>query len=100
MASTDPAVALLQFNLGTAAAFDQRIFPIAYYEEDGNLNKGRYLIKATLEEMAEIHQLGIDLNENDDFIVNTRVRLEESVLVYGPHTSVHVSVVCRSNRKD
>jgi hypothetical protein len=95
----DPTVAILPIDLGTAAAFDQRIFPLAYYECDDNFSKGSFLIKATLEEMAEINQLGIDLNKNINFIFNTRLKLEASVLVHGPHASVHVSVVCRRNRK-
>jgi hypothetical protein len=93
MASTDPTVAILQINLGTAAAFDQNVFPLAYYEEDGNFSKGSFLIKATLKEMEEINKLGIDLNQNEDFIFNTRLKLEASVLIHGPHTSAHMSVV-------
>jgi hypothetical protein len=94
MAPTDPAVAILAIDLGPAAAFDQNEFPLAYYNDGGdNLSKGGLLIKATLQEMEEIKQLGIDLNNNVDFIYNTRLKLEASVLIHGPHTSAHVSVV-------
>ena len=100
MASTDPPVAILPIDLGPAAAFDQNLFPLAYYECDDNFSKGSFLIKATVEEMAEINRLGIDLNKSVNFIYNTRLKLEASVLIHCPHTSVHVSAVCRRNRKD
>ena len=94
MVSTDPAVAILPIDLGTAAAFDQNVFPLAYYEHGGDkLSKGSFLIRATLQEMEKIKQLGIDLNKNDDFIFSTRVKLETSVLIHVPHMSAHVSVV-------
>ena len=94
MAPTDPAVAILAIDLGTAAAFDQNDFPLAYYDDGGdNLSKGSLLIKATLQEMEDIKQLGIDLNKNEDFIYNTRLKLEASVLIHGPHPSADVSVV-------
>lgn len=81
MGSTDPATVIIPFDLGTAAAFDQNVFPLAYYEDDGdNLSKGSLLIKATLEEMEKIKELGIDLNKNEDFIYRTRLRIEASVL--------------------
>ncbi|KAF8124912.1 hypothetical protein EV363DRAFT_1353051 [Boletus edulis] len=77
MGSTDPTTAILPIALGTAAAFDQSVFPLAYYEEDGgNLGKGSFLIRATLEEMEKIKQLGVDLNKNEDFIFNTRLNIE------------------------
>ncbi|KAG8214206.1 hypothetical protein J3R82DRAFT_10999 [Butyriboletus roseoflavus] len=76
MASTDPAAAILPIDLGAASAYSQRIFPLAYYEPGNNVTKGSILIKATLEEMEKIKELGIDLNKNDDFIFNTRLKLE------------------------
>ncbi|KAF8441722.1 hypothetical protein L210DRAFT_2088780 [Boletus edulis BED1] len=80
MGSTDPTTAILPIALGTAAAFDQSVFPLAYYEEDGgNLGKGSFLIRATLEEMEKIKQLGVDLNKNEDFIFNTRLNIEVSL---------------------
>lgn len=83
----DPAVAILPIDLGTAAAFDQNVFPLAYYEDGGdNLSKGNLLIRATLQEMEKIKQLGIDLNQTDDFIFRTRLKIEESVLARGPHS--------------
>ena len=81
MGSTDPTTAVIPLNLGTAASFDQNIFPLAYYEECDNLSKGSFLIKATLKEMEEIKKLGIDLNNTDDFIFNTRLKVEASVLL-------------------
>lgn len=90
MVSTDPAVAILSIDLGTAAAFDQDDFPLAYYEDGGdNVSKGSLLIRATLQEMEDIRQLGIDLNQNDDFIYNTRLKIEASVLIHYPHMSAH-----------
>ncbi|KAF8557406.1 hypothetical protein OG21DRAFT_1520484 [Imleria badia] len=68
--------AIIRLPLGIAAKFDQKVFPVAYYEQDGDLNKGSFLIKVTLEEMENIGQLGIDLNENEDFIYNTRLNVE------------------------
>ncbi|KAN0091509.1 hypothetical protein V8E55_005075 [Tylopilus felleus] len=76
MGSTGPATAIVPINLGTAAAFDQSVFPLAYYEGGNNLSKGTFLIRATLDEMEKIAQLGIDLNKNEDFIFNTRLNLE------------------------
>ena len=93
MASTDPTVAILPIDLGTAAAFDQNVFPLAYYEHGGDkLSKGSFLIRATLQEMEKIRQLGIDLNENEDLIYNTRLKLDASVLIRGSHTFAHMSV--------
>jgi len=78
MASTDSAVAILPIDLGTAAAFDQNVFPLAYCEDGGdNLSKGNLLIRATLQEMEKIKQLGIDLNQTDDFIFRTRIKVED-----------------------
>ena len=91
MDSTDPATAVIQLDLGTAASFDPNIFPLAYYEECGNLSKGTFLIKATLKEMEEIKKLGIDLNNTDDFIFNTRLKVEASVL-FMTHTCL---LICR-----
>ena len=93
MSSTDPAAAIIPVDLGAASAYDQRIFPLAYYNQSDNLSKGSVLIKATLDEMKKIKQLGIDLNENEDFIFNTRLKLEASVLTHGIRTSAHVVVV-------
>jgi len=56
---------------------DPSIFPAEYYAEDNNLDKGIILIRATLEEMKKINQLGIDLNKNEGFLFNTRVELED-----------------------
>ena len=92
-ASTDPAIAIIHIDLGPAAAFDQNVFPLAYYECGDNFSKGSFLIKATLEEMEEIKRLGIDLNKNEDFIFNTRLTIEALVLIRGPHMSAHASVV-------
>lgn len=45
MASTDPTAAIPSIDLGTAAAFDQNVFPLAYYKEGGdNLSKGSLLL--------------------------------------------------------
>ncbi|KAF8134311.1 hypothetical protein EV363DRAFT_1161194 [Boletus edulis] len=78
MGSTDPATAIIPFDLGTAAAFDRTIFPLAYYEDGDNLSKGTLLIKATLDEMDTIKELGMELlNRNDDFIFNTRLKVED-----------------------
>lgn len=90
---TDPAAAILPINLGTASAYDQLIFPLAYYAPGDDLSKGSVLIKATLEEMEKIKQLGIDLNQNADFIFDTRLKLEALVLIHGIHTSTHDIVV-------
>lgn len=84
--------AIIRLPLGTAAKFDQRVFPLAYYEQGDDLSKGSFLIKSTLEEMEKIKELGVDLNENQDFIYNTRLNVQESVLVDGLHLSAHVSV--------
>lgn len=93
MGSTDPAGAILPINLGAASVYDQRIFPLAYHVPGNNLTKGSILIRATLEEMEKIKQLGVDLNRNQDFIFDTRLTLEASVLVHGIHASAHVVVV-------
>lgn len=93
MGSEDPAAAIISMDLGTAAAFDQTVFPLAYYEAGDNFAKGTLLIRATLDEMEAIKNLGIDLNKNDDFIFNTRLRVEASVLQnsFTAYTSAHVS---------
>lgn len=94
MSSTDSTNAILQIDLGTAATFDQNIFPLAYYEDcGGNFSKGCLLIRATLEEMEKIQQLGIDLNENEDFIFDTRLNLEASVHFHDTDIFAHVSAV-------
>lgn len=93
MGSTDSAAVILPINLGAASTYDQRIFPLAYYVPGDDLTKGSILIKATLEEMKKIRRLGIDLNKNEDFVFNTRLTLEASVLIYDMHTSPHVIVV-------
>lgn len=87
MNSTGPATAILSIDLGTAAAYDQNIFPLAYYEAEGKFEKGVVLIRATLEEMTSIRDLGVDLEGNADFFFNTRLKLEESVLniIYSSH---------------
>ena len=90
----DPAAAILPIDLGAASAFDQLIFPLAYYVPADDISKGSVLIKATLEEMDKIRQLGIDLNENANFIFNTRLTLEASVPIHGIRCHyVHVIVV-------
>ncbi|KAF8426173.1 hypothetical protein L210DRAFT_3566203 [Boletus edulis BED1] len=78
MGSTDPATAIIPIDLGTVAAFDQDVFPLAYYEGGGdNLSKGTFLIKATLGEVEKIKKLGTELlNNNDDFLFNTRLKVE------------------------
>lgn len=93
MGSTDPTAAILSVDLGTASTFDPDVFPLAYYAAGDNLSKGSILIRATLKEMEAIKQLGIDLNNNGDFIFNTRVTLEASVLIRSLHMSAHVIVV-------
>ena len=62
---------------GPIAAFDQRVYPDIYYETEGHLNKGVVLIRSSLEEMEKIGALGIDLNQNDEFIYNTRLKIQE-----------------------
>ena len=89
MDSTDSTTVILECDLGDVASFDPLIFPRAYYECEGNLDKGCFLIEATLDEMNAIKELGIDLNKNGNFIYNTRLKLEASVLVYGPCMSAH-----------
>ncbi|KAG9308565.1 hypothetical protein JVU11DRAFT_11780 [Chiua virens] len=69
--------AFTRLDLGTTDDYDQHDFPFAYYEAKDDFGRGCALIKATLDEMKEIRQLGIDLNENEDFIYNTRVGLDE-----------------------
>ncbi|KAF8421139.1 hypothetical protein L210DRAFT_598255 [Boletus edulis BED1] len=76
MSPTDSANAIFPIDLGNAAAFDQNVFPLTYYKQEGNLNKGNFLIKATLEEMEKIREQGIDLNKNLDFIYDTRLNVE------------------------
>lgn len=85
MGSTDTTAAILPIDLGAAFAYDPLIFPLAYHVPGNDLTKGSVLIKATLEEMGKIRQLGIDLNKNEDFIFNTRLKLETSVLIHGIH---------------
>lgn len=93
MGSTNPATAIIPVDFGIASAFDQNIFPLEYYEPGDNVSKGSLLIKATLEEMAKIAQLGIDLNQNEDFIFDTRLSVEASVLRQVPHVSAQVFIV-------
>lgn len=94
MSSTNPTTAIVPLDLGTAAAFDQSIFPLAYYESSDNFSKGTFLIKATLDEMAKIQELGTELlNKHQDFIFNTRMKVEELVLTHRSYTSAHMSVV-------
>ena len=94
MSSTDPAIAILPIDLGTADAFDRNVFPLAYYEDSGdNFSKGCFLIRATLEEMNKINQLRIDLNKNEDFIFNTRVKLEALVSIHIPTRIADISSV-------
>ena len=71
--------AIIPLELGAAAEFNPEIFPRAYYDAGDNYNKGVVLIRATLNEMRVIGQLGIDLKENAEFIVGTRAELDESV---------------------
>ena len=80
------SIAILECDLGDVASFDPDIFPRAYYECEGNLNKGCVLIEATLDEMKAIKKLGIDLNKNEDFIFDTRVELQASVNSFTAHT--------------
>ena len=89
MSPTNPVNAIFRIDLGTAAAFDQNDFPLAYYHQDSDLNKGSFLIRATLDEMEKIRQLGIDLSENQGFIFDTRLSIEASVFKYDPHMSAH-----------
>ena len=91
MDSTGPTTAIIRCNLGTAAAFDQTVFPVGYYEAGSNFGKACFLLEATVDEMATIAQLGIDLNKNDGFIFGTRVKVDESVLVHAPHTFANVN---------
>ncbi|KAF8421141.1 hypothetical protein L210DRAFT_3766173 [Boletus edulis BED1] len=75
MSSTNPADAIIPTDLGTAGAFDQSLLPLEYAGQEGDLNKGSFLIRATLEELAKIRELGIDLN-NLDFIFDTRLNYD------------------------
>lgn len=77
MDPTASTTAILPFDLGPAALFDPEIFPRAYYEAGDKFSKGVVLINATLDEMRTIGQLGIDLNRNEEFIFNTRLKLDE-----------------------
>ena len=91
MDSTGSTAAVIQYdNLGIAAAFDQSIFPVGYYEADNNFGKGCFLLEATLEEVEKVAQ-DIDLNKNHDFLFDTRIKVTESVLIHILHTSTHVS---------
>lgn len=86
MSPTNPVGAICRINLGTAATFDQNDFPLVYYQQD---NKGSFLIRATLDEMEKVRQLGTDLSDNEDFISDTRLNIEGSVFIYDPHMSIH-----------
>ncbi|KAF8421142.1 hypothetical protein L210DRAFT_3573138 [Boletus edulis BED1] len=78
MSSANPAIAIIPVDLGTAAAFDQNIFPLAYYSCPDDFSKGSFLIRSTVEEMDNIYELGIDLNNHDDdFAFNTRVKVAD-----------------------
>lgn len=93
MGPPDPSNAIIPMNFGIAAAFDQRDFPLAYYLQEGNFNKGRFLMRATLDELKNLWELGIDFEKNEDFKAGTKEGIQESVLIYGPHISIDVSVV-------
>jgi hypothetical protein len=64
MASTDPTVAILQSTSALLPRLTKMFFLLRIMNDGGdNLSKGSFLIKATLKEMEEIKQLGIDLNK-------------------------------------
>ena len=73
---------ILPLDLGAAAKYDQHVFPLAYHDGlGGNAGKGSLLLAATLEEMVKIKELGIDLSKNDEFLLNTRIKYEASVVI-------------------
>ena len=94
--SSEATTVILPLDLGAAAKYDQHVFPLAYHDGlGGNVNKGSLLLSATLEEMVKIKELGIDLSNSDEFLFNTRIKYESSVVIdrLTPHQFIWCSCV-------
>jgi len=75
--SEESVTVILPFNLGAAAKYDQHVFPLSVHDgPSSDVSKGIILLSATLEEMARIKELGIDLSRSHEFVFNTRVKYE------------------------
>ena len=79
MANSEPATVILPFNLGAASKYEEHIFPLAYHHVEGTVEKGRLLLSATLDEMINMAEMGIDLDTDTRFRVDFKVELEKSV---------------------
>lgn len=72
-----PIKVIFRLKLGAASKYEEGIFPVEYYNADGAMEKGSFLLSATLDEMINIATMGIDLNTDKRFQFNARAEYEK-----------------------
>ena len=78
MARSEPTTVIFSLNLGSASKYEKDIFPLAYHDAGNTVEKGRLLLSATLDEMVNIAEMGIDFNTDKRVQSNARYRYEVS----------------------
>lgn len=82
MAPSSSTTVILPLDLGAANKFEENVFPLAYHDGVSNIvNKGSLLLSATLDEMLKIKEMGVDLSSNPQFLLNTKLKYEEFVVI-------------------
>lgn len=83
MALSGSTTVILPLDLGAASNFEESNFPLAYHSGpiSNTVNKGSLLLSATLDEILKIKDLGVDLSSNPQFLLNTKLKYEECVVV-------------------
>ncbi|KAG9309317.1 hypothetical protein JVU11DRAFT_10805 [Chiua virens] len=81
MAGSEPTTVIFHINLGDASKYDEGVFPREYYNAGNALSKGSVLLSATLEEMAKIAEMGIDLKKDPRFARNTQAAFDRLTVV-------------------
>lgn len=86
MAPSGSNTVIFPLDLGAADKFEESNFPLAYHSHDGNSNsafgRGSLLLSATLDEILKIKELGVDLTSNPQFLLNTKLKYDECVVIY------------------
>jgi hypothetical protein len=84
MAPSGSTTVIFPLDLGAANKFEESNFPLAYHDGIGignTVSKGSLLLSATLDEILKIKELGVDLTSNPQFLLNTKLKYEECVII-------------------
>lgn len=82
MASSESTTVILPLDLGAANKFENNDFPLASHDGVSSIvSKGSLLLSATLDEVIKIKEMGVDLTSNPQFLLNTKLKYEEFVIL-------------------